>query len=189
MGLRQLFRPRGALGIQLVDTKLPVGHLAQKLEEQPLDRQSVAGIAGILLEALLDRLCLQYGRPLPRNGDMKWTLGQYLSAMPLKYVQKLEFERRCPEGQTECQVKTPYEAIGPLYEEKGLLGLVRNQVGAHFNLDGAEIPDADVIAFGDAVRELAASLSCPWCGGIPEKPDTDAYRCGCKATRLKPLSL
>lgn len=187
--LRELFRPHGALGIQIAGTTLPVGHLAQKLQEQPLDRQSVASMAGILLEAMLDRLCFLYGISLPRNAVNRWTLGHYLSAMSSKHVKKLAFERVCPEGKTDCKVKTPYESIGPLYEEQGLLGLVRNQVGAHFNLDGADIPNADVVAFAASVLDLSASLSCPWCGGIPEKRDTDAYRCGCKATRLKPLSL
>ncbi|CAE7760088.1 unnamed protein product [Symbiodinium sp. CCMP2592] len=189
IGLLQLLPHSSATGIRFVDTKLPVDQLVSKLQEQPIDRQSLASMSGVLLEALLDRVCLQYERPLPRNGNMKWTLGQYLSALPEKHTKKLIVERTCPQGQQDHQLKTPYEAIKPLYEEAGLLGLVRNQVGAHFNLEGSEIPDSEVIGFGESVRDFAASISCPWCGGIPEKPSTDAYECGCKATKLKPLKL
>ena len=154
-----------------------------------MDRQSVAGMAGVILEAVLDRLCLQYRRPVPRTADMKWTLGEYLDAIKEKHLNKLFLEYAPPEGKEAPTKPKPVDAAKPLLEETGPMREIRNKVGSHFNLDGAEIADKDVKRFGECVRDLADSLCCPWCQSIPEKRETDGYVCGCKATRLKPLSL
>lgn len=186
LDLRQLLNYAPAVGVRLVDTSLPTIELEQLLMEEPPSREKIAGTAGVILESVLDRLCLQYRRRLPRQPDSAWTLGDLLAATR-RLLAQLQLELHAPAGEVCPVLKTPAEAAAALLDDHGPLIIVRNRVGAHFNRAGSEIPEREVLLFGSTVRDLAVSLCCPWCGTIPEKRDGDAFRCGCRASRLRPL--
>jgi len=181
-------------GISLSSTKLAVEELEEQCETDPLERQAVASQAGILLEALLDYLSLNYRRRLPRNHDNEWTLWDLLSACR-KLFGALEIERdqakasdgSDDEGDEEEALATVTEAVAPFYEETGRLVFLRNQVGCHFNLSGDEISNDDVRAFGEATAKLVRSVSCHACGEIPSRNKGDHFACTCGKTRMRPL--
>ena len=185
-------------GITLSSTKLAVDELDEKIETEPLERQTVASQAGILLEALLDYLTLLYRRRLPRNHDSEWALGDLLSACR-KLFKNLVIERDekqpAEKEDEESDGKQPVveapasveEAIAPFYDEMGQLAFLRNQVGCHFNLAGAEVSDDDVRAFGKATSLLVKAMTCHECGQIPTRRKGDHFACMCGKTRMRPL--
>ena len=68
------------------------------------------------------------------------------------------------------------------------LTAIRNQVGAHYNFDGALVNDADVLLFGNATVEFAELLICPDCGALPDrKPSGSYWETRTSSIRLYPL--
>jgi hypothetical protein len=182
-------------GVSLSSTKLAVEELETKLAAQPLDRQAVASQAGILLEAVLDYLALLYRRRLPRSNDGEWTLGELLDASR-KLVKVLTIERDVsgsptatgPDGkQAKAAVQAVGDVVAPFYQEAGQLSFIRNEVGCHFNVAGAEVSDIDVHAFGTATAAFVRGLECGHCGEIPSRRKGDHFACGCGKTKMKPL--
>ena len=80
MQLLELHRWSLSRGIAISGTKLAIDDLREALGAEPFSRQAVASQARILLEAVLDRLTIQYRRKLPRNHEGAWTLGDLLSS-------------------------------------------------------------------------------------------------------------
>jgi recombinational DNA repair ATPase RecF len=176
-------------GVCVSGTNLAVRDLRETLKTDPLDRQAVASQAGILLEALLDRLAVQYRVRLPRNRDNQWTLGDLLNACS-KLSKQLTVEKVLSDSEetAEDEPRPGIQAsMKPFLEEAGRLSFVRNQVGAHFNLDGTDVPDDDIRAFGEATVSLATALTCSNCGDVPSRSTGDYFLCGCKKTKMTPL--
>lgn len=168
-------------GVRLSGTLTGVEELTQTLQSVPLNRQGVASQAGILLEAVLDRLSLQYRRRLPRTKENEWALGDLIGGCKkLLGVLKLEEEGTTSSSDVTTEIK-------PFIDETGPLLFIRNQVGCHFNSVGADVADADVEAFGSATIALVKALCCKQCGDIPQRSDGSHFRCGCKKTKMSPL--
>jgi hypothetical protein len=173
-------------GVRLSGTLTGVEELEQTLKTAPLNRQGIASQAGILLEAVLDRLSIQYRRRLPRTRESEWTLGDLIGGCKkLLGVLKLEEDPLAPATVATATVMTTQ--IQPFIDDAGPLLFIRNQVGCHFNSVGAEVADGDVEAFGNATAALVKALSCKHCGDIPDKRDGSHFRCGCKKTKMTPL--
>lgn len=174
-------------GVSLSGTRLAVEQLEAALGAQPLDRQAVASQAGILLEAVLDRLTLQYRRPVPRSRDGDYTLGDLLASCK-KLFDVLAVEKPAPasgsSGAAPPAIKTMMQ---PFFQETGPMTFIRNQVGCHFNPAGSEVADTDIEAFGTATACLARALVCNACGDMADREDGTHFRCGCKQTRMTPL--
>ena len=175
-------------GVCLSGTRLAVQELVDALQTQPLDRQAVASRAGILLEAVLDRLTLQYRRRVPRTRDGDLTLGDLLGSCK-KLFDVLTVERTLPStaGDPSPDQPSVNAAIQPFFQDTGPWVFIRNQVGCHFSFSGSEIVDADVVAFGKATASLVKTLTCLNCGDIPDRADGTHFRCGCKQTKMTPL--
>ena len=73
-------------GICAENMPLITQQLQQLADARMLDRQAVSSKAGILLEDVLDSLALLYARPLPRNKQNLYTLGDLLSACKPLFV-------------------------------------------------------------------------------------------------------
>lgn len=172
-------------GLQLTRAKLVIEDLEAALESTPLDRHRVASLSGILLEAVLDRLTVQYRLRLPRTPDGRYTLGELIDACR-KLFGKLEVERSAL-GTLAAAPAAAVTAMQPFLDDAGALAFIRNQVGAHFNLDGSEIADHDVEDFGRAAVALARALACDKCDDMADKRDGTHFRCGCNRTRMTPL--
>jgi hypothetical protein len=75
--------------------------------------------------------------------------------------------------------------LQPLQENRH----VRNQVGAHVNREGDDVPDSEVLSFGRDVHGLWSLVVCPHCGQIPSRSRDDLFVCHCQRTRMRPNRL
>ena len=178
-------------GISNFKTRLAVGDLIASIAAAPFDRQVTASKAGILLEAVLDWLALQYRCRVARTHDGSYTLGELLDGTESLF-KKLEIHR--PDLDTLGQPKNPAQYVASKVDgitgQIRSLNFLRNQVGAHFNTAGAAISDADIQLLADRTVKLAESLSCETCGQIPGKKTVTYFQCSCAApfeVRMQPL--
>jgi hypothetical protein len=186
--LIELHRWRLDRGVCLSGTKLAIQELEASLQMQPLDRQALASRAGILLEAVLDRLTLQYRRRVPRTRDGDLTIGDLLgSCKKLFDVLTVEKVQSHASGNPSSGQSPIMAAIQPFFQETGVWVFIRNQVGCHFNFSGSEVVDADVEMFGRATVKLVRAITCMDCGDIPDRRDGTHFRCTCKQTKMTPL--
>lgn len=178
-------------GISNYKTRLAVDDLIASIAAAPFDRQVTASRAGILLEAVLDWLALQYRCRVARTHDGSYTLGELLDGTESLF-KKLEIHR--PDLDTLGQPKNPAQYVASKVDgitgQIRSLNFLRNQVGAHFNTAGATISDADIQLFADLTVRLAETLSCETCGQIPGKKTATYFQCSCTApfeVRMQPL--
>ena len=157
----------------------------QELEAAPrLDRQAAASKAGILLEQLLDQLTRRYRCRLPRKDEAAYTLGELADAVDTKLARILRSEQIDDHGAWQSS------ELKPLIDAATDYTWVRNQVGAHFNIKSAAIPDPMIREFSKRVLALAEVMICRSCGQLPNKNKTGEYwECGgkCGKARLRPL--
>lgn len=177
-------------GIQSFEDHGAIDKLAVDLTVLPLPRQAVASQAGVLLERVLDEVAELYGCSLARKRDSRYTLGEFLDTTR-RTLQIAEVRRAVPEADGSIQATSTRETItiAPLFDAVNGLTFIRNEVGAHFNVAGLGLSDADVAAFGQAAHDLVAALICPRCGRLPSKNKTSHWGCSCPAhkTELTPL--
>lgn len=181
-------------GITAQCVPLAIAQLRDLLRNPILDRQGVASRAGILLESVLDTLAMQYRCSVPRNKRNEYTLGDLIGACQKLFdkhsltIQKNRTwnkEGSPPDWQAEWP-RTAFDRINQLK-------FIRNQVGAHFNIAGLEIPDKEIREFGQATYDLLEALVCPNCGCLGSKPNTGgtALRCSCskQAVQMTPVAV
>ncbi|MCI0662725.1 MAG: AAA family ATPase [Acidobacteria bacterium] len=169
------------VGIRSARTVIYVETLREFLTATPFDRQVVASKAGILAESLLDWLTAVYECSLPRRRSGNYTLGDLCHGV--KRLSKQLIIRR--HGRVNNEVEEL--ALQPVLERINEKMWIRNQVGAHFNLSGAEIADADVRDFAGEVIKMAETLVCRNCKSLPQKPKGTHFSCSCAGTHMLPL--
>lgn len=171
-----------AAGMYSEQTPMALDALRRELAKPTLDRQTAASQAGILLEATLDRLTYRYACRVRRKRSNAYTLDELLSATS-DLFKKLEVAH-----------PPAFEPVklGALANQLKPLLYVRNQVGAHYNPDGATVADAEVREFATFAARLVESVTCQTCGQIPNKEEVTHLRCTCKkdiATRMTPVKI
>ncbi|MGE0128639.1 MAG: AAA family ATPase [Blastocatellales bacterium] len=171
-------------GIRASRTRVNVEALIEHIKATPFDRQIVASKAGVLAESLFDWLTQVYECPLPRRRGGNYTLGDLCKAV--NRVSKQLVVRRPVKGD---EVTVEEVSLLPLFNAITELTWIRDQVGAHFSLRGADVADTDVRMFAQNVTKLAATLACPECGGLAQKPKGTHFACGCARTQMLPLEL
>ena len=169
-------------GVRHTKTKLEIDELKLLMAAEPIDRQSLASKSGVLLEAALRELCLLYKCKLPLDAEGKHTLGEYLSGLESKLRKLMKSIANSQVGAAQTT------EILPLLEAVDSMAWVRNQVGAHFNLDGMEISDTQISQFAKVTCALLDALICHSCGELPRKNTGSFFSCGCKARELHPLT-
>jgi ABC-type cobalamin/Fe3+-siderophores transport system ATPase subunit len=169
-----------AKGISNYKTRLAVDELIASIAGAPFDRQVTALRAGVLLEAMLDYLALQYRCRVARSHDGSYTLGELLDGTE-SLLKKLQVYRPDLDGTGKPYSPPKYLASTAIAIAQQIRGLafLRSQVGAHFNVAGSVVSDADVQKFADLTVKLAASLSCATCGQIPGKRTAVHFQCSC----------
>jgi energy-coupling factor transporter ATP-binding protein EcfA2 len=161
-------------GIQISEFKQALIELKESSQLENFDRQIVASKAGIILESILDFITLKYRCSLPRNGRNEYTLGELVGGIDSKLSKLLKIRK---DGK-EIELKPKLEAaIGSQW--------IRNQVGCHFNLSGADITDSDIQFFSASVVEISEILLCPKCMNLPKKNTGSFWSCGCKENSLE----
>jgi energy-coupling factor transporter ATP-binding protein EcfA2 len=180
-----------AKGVSSYKTRLAVDELIASIAAAPFDRQVTGSKAGVLLEAMLDYLALQYRCRVARSHDGSYTLGELLDGTESLF-KHMEIQR--PDLNAAGQPQTPpkYLPSSPLTVVTKIrsMAFLRNQVGAHFNSAGAAVADADIQDFAGSTVKLAEALSCPTCGQIPGKKTAIHFQCSCTPphdVRMLPL--
>jgi hypothetical protein len=174
-------------GVRHTRTKLEADDLKEALAKEPIDRQGVASKAGVLLEAVLGHVCFLYECKLPCKVSGNHTLGDYLSGIDSKLRKLLKSVTTSQDKKPGQQTETTIE-IKPLLDAIDSTTWIRNLVGAHFNMQGMDVADAQVLQFGKATSTLLDAVICPGCGELPRKNTGSFYSCGCKTRQLHPLT-
>lgn len=181
-------------GLSHSQTSVELSELVELLNrftsgDPSVDRQELASRCGILLEAILSHLSQHYQCKVPHKPDGDYTLGDLISGcqtlMKILHVQRLEASQTTSEPTGAPAPEGIKEAFKKLCE----LAFIRNQVGCHFNLAGAEIADSDVEQFGEATVFFARLVVCEHCGEVPRSDKSQFRQCSCKRTRLLPAKL
>lgn len=153
--------------------------------QQPLDLQAIVGKAGVVLEALLNFVAERYGCRLPFKPSGKHTLGELLPNVKGKLRDELHIEIVESDG-TTVTVKDKIQ-FKPILDEISGIVTVRNEVGAHFNTDGFDVPDAKALAFASHVLALADAMICPDHGWPTSDKSGDHWANSGGTRRMRPL--
>jgi AAA domain len=168
-------------GISLSGAIIPeIARLKTLLADTTPDIQSITGKAGVILEALLDFITLQYGCAVPRRHGNAYVLSDLLGAVNGKLLVALKAETL-----GGGQVITATE-LKPILDQIGAVAQARNVLGAHFNPAAFELYPTEGIRFAKLVEQLCDALVCPD-HGHPVKDTGSYWRNGGDTRRLHPL--
>jgi hypothetical protein len=135
-----------------------IQRLRELLAESPPDPQLVCAKAGVILEAALDFLTLNYECSVPRRHGGLFTLGDLLPAVDKKLRQALRIEVLTgKDASGEPTYKTV--SLTPLLDELTRIAQARNVFGCHFNELSFDMLDADALNFGKQVLDLMDVLT------------------------------
>ena len=171
-------------GISVSGAMIPeISRLKTCLADPNPDVQTVAGKAGVILEALLDFITLQYGCAVPRRHGNAYVLSDLLGAVNGKLLAGLKAEHL--DTAVAGQVATTVE-LKPILDEISKIAQARNVLGAHFNSVAFDLYPDDGIRFAKLVEQLSDALVCPD-HGRPMKDTGSYWRNGGDTRRLHPL--
>jgi ABC-type transport system involved in cytochrome c biogenesis ATPase subunit len=166
-------------GVLPTNSKLAATQLRDHIDATEFDRQVVAAKAGILLEALLDALALQYRCSVPRNRDNLYTLSD-LTGSCTSLFKKMKLEH---EGDASpLEPKSSLDAIK-------LMAIIRNEVGCHHNEFGKDFSDDEVVTFAEEIHKLATMLTCHNCAELAQYKKGTHFACSCGKMKMTPLQL
>lgn len=157
-----------------------IARLKVLLTDQSPDIQAISSKAGVILEALLDFITLQYGCSVPRKPGHVYEIGGLLSSINGKLLDALKAEV-LDGGKiiVTTQVKPILDEIRGIFQ-------TRNVLGAHFNSAAFDLYPADGIRFAKLVEQLSDALVCPD-HGRPLKDTGSYWKNGGDTRRLHPL--
>lgn len=175
-------------GIRLYNGRVELQEFETALNnDEVFDRQAIASKSGVLLENLLDFLSDIYEYTLPKRRNLKYTLGEYLDALKKDYLKDLRVvsvikKQNAEKGYEEIEQET---ALCDIVNQIKGLAFIRNQVGAHFNLD-VGVSDSEVEKFGRKTLKFAKLLICPSTGELPLSRELDHWKSKGGAIKLYP---
>jgi hypothetical protein len=174
-------------GVRHTKTKLEIDQLRALLAIEPIDRQALASKAGVLLEAALRELCIQYKCKMSFNAEGQHTLGEYLNGIDSKLRKLMRCVTNSKAVPPSMQTQTSIDIL-PFLAAVDSMTWIRNQVGAHFNLSGMDLTDAQINEFAKSTCSLLDALICLECGELPRKNTGSFFACTCKGQELHPLT-
>lgn len=145
-------------GLTLVRSIPDIGRLRELLAESPPDCQLICAKAGVILEAALDFLTLQYECLVPRKQTGLYTLGELLPAIDSKLRQALRVDVMI---RTDSRGEVAYNTVNlaAWLDELTRIAQARNIFGCHFNQLSFDLLDADALGFGSQVLKLMDALT------------------------------
>jgi hypothetical protein len=180
-----------ANGIRLQNGKIAVDELRHALNDTSyFDRQKITSIAGIILESILDFLTVQFESRVPRKAKNDYQLRELLDSIsPKKLLGLLKVEHigKDTSGKYDGITIVKTVELKTLLNKIKELAIVRNWVGAHFNVDGSNVSDNDVEEFGKLILELAELITCPDSGNFPDRDKGSYWQTKSGSIRLYPL--
>jgi energy-coupling factor transporter ATP-binding protein EcfA2 len=139
-------------GIISLGTKLKIERLREQLSAPLPEVSEVCATAGVILEAVLDFLTLQFNCAVPRRRT-KLTLGDLLPPIKDKLRKVLRVEVYDKAGALSQTIQ-----LGPILDKLDKLVQLRNIMGAHFNDLAFKLQDKDGLSFAELVMELAEAI-------------------------------
>ena len=168
-------------GISLSGAIIPeIVRLKTLLADQNPDVQSITSKAGVILEALLDFITLQYSCAVPRKIENKYELGSLLVSINGKLLDALRVEA------LDCGQVIATAELKPILDNIRTIFQARNVLGAHFNPAAFDLYPNEGVRFAKLVEQLADTLVCPD-HGRPTKNTGSYWRNGGDTRRLYPL--
>ncbi len=168
-------------GITLNGAIIPeIARLKTLLTDQNPDVQAISGKAGVILEALLDFITLQYGCAVPRRHNNAYVLSDLLGAINGKLLTALKTET-LGGGQVVASTE-----LKPILDEINTIAQARNVLGAHFNPAAFDLYPIEGTRFAQLVEKLSDALVCSD-HGRPMKDAGSYWRNGGDTRRLHPL--
>jgi hypothetical protein len=172
-------------GLTIVRSVPDIERLQKLLTEKPPDLQSICSKAGVILEAALNFLTLQYECSLPRKASGLYTLGDLLPAVDKKLRQSLRIDVLSKDIAGTPTYTTV--TLKPHFEELTRIAQVRNVFGCHFNELSYELLDADALGFGQQVVELMSVLTDGDAGWPRNNKSGEYWATAGESRRLYPL--
>lgn len=171
-------------GITLNGAIIPeITRLKTLLADTNPDIQAICGKSGVLLEALLDFITLQYGCAVPRRHGNAYVLSDLLGAVNGKLLAALKTETL--DQKTGGQVVSSTE-LKPILDNIAAIAQARNVMGAHFNAMAFDLYPTEGIRFAKLVEQLSDALVCLE-HGRPMKDTGSYWKNGGDTRRLHPL--
>ena len=175
-------------GIRVQNGRVELQELELALNDTSyFDRQIISSKSGIILENILDYLTDIYEYHLPKRKSLKYTLGELIDTLQTKYLKNIytihTVKQTNEAGQVE-EIDVTYH-LQPIIDDIKKLMFIRNQVGAHFNLE-QDASDDDVELFGVKTLELGKALVCNETGQLPLVKNVDHWKSKNGSVRLYP---
>lgn len=163
-------------GIRVYNGKLALQELKAYVDnEEDFNRENIASASGRMLENILDFLSLKFRCKMPRNPKNEYTLADLLNGFSTTILPLLKVEHFSQAENNTFSVLNKTVLLRDKITELKQLNAVRNQVGAHYNFDGALVSDDDVLEFGRKTIEFAELLICPENGNLPTDGGSGSY--------------
>jgi hypothetical protein len=175
-------------GISHGPGQTPAQELRDALAQPSLDRQAIASRSGVILEATLDRLTLLFACHLPRSTRPAYELKILIDGTVSLFKElRARRPRLDSDGIPVMPIEYMTESGKAMHDEIRQIYVVRNLVGAHYNIEGSEVLDSEVRRIGEVTLELIAFLECHTCGQIPSKTDGGQLVCSCPSNTATSL--
>jgi ABC-type transport system involved in cytochrome c biogenesis ATPase subunit len=175
-------------GIRVQNGRVELQELELSLNDPTyFDRQVISSKSGIILENILDFLSDVYEYHLPKRKSLKYTLGELIDTLQPKYLKNIHSIHTVKQKDESCQiieVEITFQ-LQPIVDALKRLLFIRNQVGAHFNLE-QDASDDDVELFGRTTLELGKAIVCNETGQLPLIKTADHWKSKNGTVRLYP---
>jgi len=165
-------------GIRVQNGKLAIDELRQAIADPNyFDRQKIASISGVILENILDYLSVLFQCRVPRKPKNDYQLRELLDSISKALMNTLKVEHvgKNSLGKYDGTIISKTVELKTILNAIKQLAIIRNQVGAHFNVDGSSVSDTDVKQFGDLTLELSELITCPDSGNFPDRNKSGSY--------------
>lgn len=164
-------------GIRFQNGKVNLEELRDNLNSDYIDRQKLCSLSGVILESIFDFLAVKYQCKMARKPKNEYVLRELTDCLDAKLQRALTVHHVAVDATgkiIEDQVEKE-TLLQPIIQSLKEMAIIRNWVGAHFNLDGFNISDAEIIQFSQLTLELGELLTCPVEGGFPVKSSSGIY--------------
>lgn len=164
-------------GIRFQNGKVNLEELRDNLNSDYIDRQKLCSLSGVILESIFDFLAVKYQCKMARKPKNEYVLRELTDCLDSKLQRALTVHHmavddsgKLIDGQIEKEI-----VLQPIIQSLKELAIIRNWVGAHFNPDGFNISDTEIIHFSQLSLQLGELLTCPVDGGFPVKSTSGTY--------------
>lgn len=175
-------------GIRFQNGKVNLEELRENLNMEQIDRQKLCSLSGVILESIFDFLAVKYQCKMARKPKNEYVLRELTDCLDSKLQKALMVQHIAVDeaGQIiENQIEKETQ-LQPMIQKIKELAIIRNWVGAHFNPDGFDISDAEVVELAGLTLEFGELLTCPIEGGFPIKSSSGIYH-ATKSGRIRML--